>query len=314
MRASPPEQQREAPAGAGTLIQRPSIAPVTVVLPTIGRAELVRECLASLERCEPAADEILVVDSSPDDAVARVVASFPHIGARVLPCAERGLGNAFNAGLRAARNETVLLTNDDCVVDPSWVGVGDARLAGHRELIVTGRVRPHGDPDVVPSTIDDPSPREHVGTSGFFLFTQSVAVVRSALLAFGGFDGRIRPSAEDNDLSYRWLRAGRRIRYEPDFVVWHRDWRTAEQLDRLYVDYGIGQGMVYAKHLRRRDFHIARFVVRDAYAVARGLTDRVVRGRRPYGDWRIGLARGLPVGLVSGWRVFGRRAPEGDSR
>jgi GT2 family glycosyltransferase len=276
---------------------------VTVVLPTIGRAELVGECLTSLERCDPGADEILVVDSSPDDAVAQVVSSFTHIGARVIPSAAAGLGNAFNSGLRAAKHETILLTNDDCTVDPSWIGVGDQCLSGCREVIVTGRVRPDGDPDVVPSTIDDPTPREYVGSPGFFLYTQSTALVRSAVLALGGFDGQIRPTAEDNDLSYRWLRAGHRIRYEPQFVVWHRDWRTPEQLERLYVDYGIGQGMVYAKHVHSRDIRIARFVLRDIYAAARGLVDRVVRGRRPHGDWRIGLARGLPVGFVRGWRA-----------
>jgi len=62
---------------------------------------------------------------------------------------------------------------------------------------------------------------------------------------------------------------------------------------------------VYAKHLRRRDLAIVRVVLRDAYAAARGLADRVVRGRRPHGDWRLGLARGLPVGLVRGWHAYG---------
>jgi GT2 family glycosyltransferase len=288
---------------AGRTPPHRSVVPVSVVLPTIGRARLVHDCLDSLERCDPGADEILVVDSSPDDAVAQVVASFAHIGARVTASDAAGLGNAFNSGLRAARHETVLLTNDDCIVDPSWIGVGHSRLAGCPELIVTGRVRPDGDPDVVPSTVDDPTPREYTGTPGFFLYTQTMALDRSAVLALGGFDGRIRPSAEDNDLSYRWLRAGLSIHYDPDFVVWHRDWRTPEQLDRLYVDYGIGQGMVYAKHLRLRDLRIVRFVLRDAYAVTRGLVDRTVRGRRPNGDWRIGLARGLPVGLARGWRA-----------
>jgi GT2 family glycosyltransferase len=286
--------------------------PVTVVLPTIGRAELVEDCLASLERCEPRADEILVVDSSPDDAVADVVARFAGAGARVLRCDELGLGHAFNAGLRAARHQTVLLTNDDCVVDTAWARVGLETLAATPGTIVSGRVLPDGDPEVVPSTIDDPAPREHVATPAFVLYTQSMAVARDAVLDIGGFDGLIRPSAEDNDLSYRWLRAGNTIRYEPAFVVWHREWRTREQLDRLYVDYGIGQGMVYGKHLRSGDLRIARFLARDAYAIARGLVDRVVRGRRRHGDWRLGLARGLPVGLVRGWRAYGaprRRSP-----
>ena len=285
--------------------------PVSVVLPTIGRPELIRDCLASLERCDPPAAEIIVVDSSTDDGVADVVRTFEHIAARVVAYPANGLGHAFNAGLRAARNDIVLLTNDDCVVDPGWIGAGAAALEAHPRAIITGSVRPDGDPEVVPSTIDDPSPRVYAGTPAFVLYTQCMAVRRDAVLAIGGFDGLIRPSAEDNDLSYRWLRAGRMIRYEPAFLVWHRDWRTREQLDRLYVDYGIGQGMVYGKHLRSGDVRIARFVARDSYAIARGLVDRVVRGRRPHGDWRLGLARGLPVGLVRGWRA-GRSAKESE--
>jgi len=283
-------------------------SPATVVLPTIGRPELVRDCLGSLASCEPRAEEILVVDSSKDDAVATVVRDFADAGARVVRCDEPGLGTAFNIGLREARHELVLLTNDDCTVERSWVGVG-ARLVGDAShVIITGRVRPHGDPEVVPSIIDDPARREHRDTVGFFLYTQSMAVHRDEVLELGGFDGRIRPSAEDNDLSYRWLRAGRTIHYEPAFVVWHRDWRTREQLERLFVGYGVGQGMLYAKHLRRGDTGVVRFVARDVYAICRGLADRVLRGRRPYGDWRLGRARGLPVGFVRGWQAFSRSA------
>ncbi|MGH3110000.1 MAG: glycosyltransferase family 2 protein [Gaiellaceae bacterium] len=285
---------------------------MSVVLPTIGRAELVRACLASLVLCEPRADEILVVDSSTDDTVAHIVASFSHVGAHVIPFEKSGLGHAFNEGLRRAKHETVLLTNDDCIVDPSWVRVG-AGLAVQPDVIVTGRVLPDGDPDVVPSTIVDQLQHDYQGRSGFFLFTQCMALDRNSVLEFGAFDGRISPSAEDNDLSYRWLRAGRTIRYEPDFVVWHRDWRSPEQLERLYIDYGVGQGVVYAKHLLDRDLRIGRFLARDAYAVARGLVDRVLRGPRPHGDWRVGLARGLPVGLLKGWRLYSDARSEDES-
>ena len=73
-----------------------------------------------------------------------------------LPEPQRGLGYAFNAGLRAAHHEVVLFTNDDCAVDASWVGVGQASLGGAAGVIVTGRVLPEGDSDAVPSTIADP--------------------------------------------------------------------------------------------------------------------------------------------------------------
>lgn len=280
-------------------------APVSVVLPTIGRPELVRTCLRSLAACDPAADEIVVVDSSADDAVERVVAAFAHCGARVLRCDRTGLGAAFNQGLADAHHEVVLLTNDDCTVEPDWVGRGLAHLEAAPEAIVTGRVRPDGDPLVVPSTIDELERRDYTGRPAFVLYTQCMAVRRQQVLDFGGFDGRIRPSAEDNDLSYRWLRRGKTILYEPDFVVWHHDWRTREQLERLYVGYGVGQGMVYAKHLRRGDLRIARYVFRDVAAVGRGVAARVVRGRPANPDWRLGLLRGLPAGLVRGWRICG---------
>jgi GT2 family glycosyltransferase len=279
-----------------------TVEPVTVVLPTIGRPELIRTCLQSLAGCDPRADEILVVDSSEDDAVENVVTAFVEVGARTIRCPEPGLGNAFNLGLRAAKHDIVLLTNDDCTVEPSWVASGFGHVSENADAIVSGRVRPQGHPDVVPSTIDDPAAREHVGRPDFVLYTQCMALRRTAVLDFGGFDGRVSPSAEDNDLSYRWLRAGRRVLYEPDFVVWHHDWRTRHELERLYTAYGIGQGMVYGKHLRRGDLVIARFVLRDLVSIARGVA-RLVLGRREHPDPRLGLLRGLPRGLARGWRA-----------
>jgi GT2 family glycosyltransferase len=280
---------------------------VTVVLPTIGRPELVRSCLDSLARCEPRAGEILVLDSSDDDEVAEVVAGFAGAGARRIGCPTLGLGSAFNLGLQEAQHEIVLLTNDDCTVERSWVERGLHHASRDASTIVSGRVRPQGDPAVVPSTRDDPVGREYWREVAFVLYTQSMALHRTALLEFGGFDGRIRPAAEDNDLSYRWLRAGRRIRYEPDFVVWHHDWRTREQLQRLYVDYGIGQGMVYGKHLRRGDLVVAGYLARALASGLRALLARMIRRpRRSAPDPRLGFLRGLPVGLVRGWRA-GRR-------
>jgi len=284
------------------------VAPTTVVLPTIGRPELIRSCLESLASCEPRAAEILVIDSSVDDAVEKVVSGFAAVGARRIYCGEQGLGTAFNLGLRESEHEAVLLTNDDCTVDRTWVGVGLAHVRKHGDAIITGRVRPIGDPESVPSTIDEPTPRVHVGKPAFVLFTQCMALRRSEVLAIGGFDGRISPSAEDNDLSYRWLRAGRVIRYDPEFVVWHHDWRTREQLERLYVGYAVGQGMMYAKHLLAGDRHIIRFVLRDLYLGTRRLASRIRRGRPEWPDWRLGLLRGLPVGFARGLRVFGRRS------
>ena len=71
--------------------------------------------------------------------------------------------------------------------------------------------------------------RDYTGsiTSGV-LFPANMVFSRDALSEFGGFDERagLMLAAEDNDLCYRWLVDGRSLRYEPELVVWHHDWRS----------------------------------------------------------------------------------------
>ena len=278
----------------------------SVIIPTIGRPALLANALASLAACHPRADEVIVVDQSDGPATEELVRQrMPH-AARRIPCDRRGIGIALNAGLRAASHEVVLITNDDCTVADDWVGVAVARLAGDPRLIVTGSVLATSDEALVPSTKTDPRPRDYTGSvQDGALYGANMAACRSALLAFGGFDEQIIPSAEDNDLCYRWLRSGRSLRYEPAMRVWHHDWRTPRELRSLYRRYGVGQGMFYAKHLAEGDRTMVRFVLRDLRGYGRAAARALVRGRRPP-DWCEGTLLGLPVGLGRGLRQFAR--------
>jgi GT2 family glycosyltransferase len=280
------------------------VVPVSVVVPTVGRPALVRSLLESLARCDPRADEVLVVDQSRDDAVARVVAEFAHIGGRVVRCEGQGEGRGRNVGLREAKHETVLGTDDDCTVAEDWVGRAWEHVQKDRNAIVTGRVLPAGDPLAVPSTRDDPTPRDYTGDLTCFpLFPNNMALNRSLAIHLGGFDEAL-PAAPDNDFCYRWLRSGRRLRYEPDLVVWHHDWRRPDELERLYVRYARGQSAFYAKHLRQGDLNMLRFIGRDVYWGARGLASALLRRRPRWTDPRRAVFSGLPVGLLAGWRAY----------
>ena len=171
---------------------------------------------------------------------------------------------------------------------------------------------PAGDPEAVPSIIDDPHPREYTGEIHFgALFTNNCCLNRDAVVAIGGFDELIRPVAEDNDLCYRWLRAGRRLRYEPDLVVWHHEWRSREQLARWYIEYAKSQGMFYAKHLRRGDRAMVGYILREFHQGFRGLAAGLLRGRPPSADYRQAILRGLPIGLMRGLWAFRRNRGAG---
>jgi len=283
---------------------------VTVVIPTIGRVELLRACLTSLAACRPAPDEMLVVDQSHDPEVAALVTQFAGAGARLVPSFGRGVAKGRNDGLRAAANEIVLITDDDCTVAPDWIEQTWRQMGADPRKIVTGRVLPVGDPDAVPSTIDDPEPHDYTGAPRTgALFPNNVALPRSMVLALGGFDERFSPTefAEDNEFCYRWLKAGNRLLYEPSLTVWHHDWRTPDQLERLYVTYARGEGFLYAKHLRQRDLRMLRFIARDLYWALRATGSAVVKRRPRWTDPRRATFRGLPAGFLLGWRVYGRR-------
>ena len=293
------------------------VLPLSVAIPTIGRLAPLRQCLESLAACEPGAAEILVVDQSRDPAVAHLVAEFASARARHVPCTGRGPATGRNTALRETQHEFVAMTDDDCTVAADWVETAWRLMSSDAERIVTGRVLPVGDPRAVPSTNEDETPRDFTGEPrADALFSNNMVLNRSLTLAEGGFDERFGPEigAEDNDLCYRWLKAGRRLHFEPALVVWHHDWRTPAELERVYLRYMRGEGFLYAKHLREGDLRILRYVGRDLVWALRGYAAAVVKRRARWTDPRRAIVRGLPSGLWQGWHVFWRRRPRGAER
>ena len=283
--------------------------PVTVVIPTIGRLEPLRRCLESLASSDPPPAEVLVVDQSHDATLVPLVDELGDGRTRVVASLGLGVARARNDGLRAATNDVVLVTDDDCTVPASWAATGWRLATTHPGAIVTGRVLPVGDPRAVPSTKDDPLPVDLSSERrGGWLFGNNMALPRGAVLDLGGFDERFGPeeAAEDNEFCYRWLRAGRPLRYEPSLVVQHHDWRSPEELERLYVRYARGEGFFYAKHLRRGDLRMLRFVVRDLAWGVRGLASGLLKGRESWTDSRRGVFKGMPGGFAAGWRAYGK--------
>jgi GT2 family glycosyltransferase len=266
----------------------------------------------SLVECQPRAAEILVVDQSHDPAIVALVEEFSSFGARLVPCTGRGVARGRNVGIQESHHETVLVTDDDCTVARDWVETAWRLMSADRQLIISGQVIPVGDPNAVPSTKVDPERRDYTGeVHNGVLFGNNMALNREIVLSAGGFDESFSPleAAEDNDFCYRWLKAGRRLHYEPALVVHHHDWRTPQELEELYVRYARGQGFLYAKHLRHGDLRMLAYIGRDVYYVLRALVAAVVKRRERWTDPRLGIPRGLPAGLWHGWNVFWVKAP-----
>jgi O-antigen biosynthesis protein len=262
--------------------------PVTVVVPTCGRPDILRRSIDALTSLDYPNYELLVIDNKPHlPATAETVATYAASDPRVRYLAEPrpGVSHARNRGLAAAAGEIVAFADDDVLVEPGWLtalvaGFIDDQVAG-----VTGMV--------LASELETPPQlwieqyggfgkgcaRRRFERSGFDMEEgdecQRVAAVQRSLypyspgifgsganMAFrtgiarrlGGFDPRLGSgvatrSGEDIDLLLRVILDGKAIMYEPAAVVWHRHKRDRRALRRTMYAYGVGLSAVITKTL-----------------------------------------------------------------
>lgn len=244
--------------------------PLSVVIPSHRRADLLRLCLASVTRFAPRDTEIVVVDDgSPAAVVALTALAFP--GVRCVRLARpRGFCVAANRGIEASRGDVVELLNDDTVVAPRWADAAlrcfaDPGLGAVAPLVLQGVP---GDPAIIDSAGDeyDPggfarkrgrgqpltdeflAPRLVPAASGSSVFLRRSALARSGLLPehFGAY-------FEDVDLSLRLRAAGYRIRYQPACIVWHRVGSSyGRPRRRLVEQQSCNEERLFWRHLDRR--------------------------------------------------------------
>lgn len=251
----------------------------TVLICSRERPAMLGETVRSVLAGAALPRELLVVDQSElaDAGLARLGA-VGGCTVRYVHSDTRGLSRARNVGLRAAASDVVVLIDDDMFVEPGWLALLLAGLAGGDErTVATGRVLPapdEGAGGTVPpaALLTRATPAVYRGRQPIDVVPgANVALYRATVLAIGGYDERLGAgtrfaAADDNDIGLRLLDAGCEVRHVPEAVVLHRAWRAPGARARLRWDYGRGKGAFYAKHMRRGDAYARRRMARDAAA------------------------------------------------
>lgn len=292
-----------------------SLAPISIVIPTRDRPQLLRETVASILAGTRLPEEIVVADQSAGERASLPAAA--GVDVRHLALRSTGLSRARNAGIAAARHELLVFTDDDVLVEPDWLQrLAAALVAAPRRTAVTGAVHAAEARGHVPSVTQRTEPGVVSGRPfADPLFPNNMALWRGAFAELGLFDERLGagaqfPSAEDNDFGFRLLEAGYAIAFVPDAALLHRGARQGRALARLDWAYGRGQGAFYAKHMSWSDPHMRRRWRRNAAYRLRRMRG-VVRGDRAALREAIYLA-GLVSGTAGYWCRYGR-AGDGDA-
>jgi glycosyltransferase involved in cell wall biosynthesis/GT2 family glycosyltransferase len=225
-------------------------SPVSVVIPTWNGRELLAMSLPPLRTAlasHPPGGEIIVVDNgSDDDTCAYLAAEFPDVRVLALPRNE-GFAGAANRGIRESLYATVILLNNDMVVEPDFIAPLLEALDHEPDAFgISCQI----------DFIDKSKPRWETGKVHaqwkwgtitlfhldrydgdllypiFFAGGGASAYDREKFLALGGFDEAVFSPVyiEDADLGYRAWKRGWPSLFQPRSLVHHKHRSTTRRL------------------------------------------------------------------------------------
>jgi GT2 family glycosyltransferase len=211
----------------------------SIIVPTFNRAASLERLLASLRavrELDRLRTEVLVVNNGSTDNTLEVICaerkSHRPFELELLAEPNQGKANALNRGLAAARGNYILVIDDDVVVDSSIIKDHWECYQATDFAAVQGRVLPGYDPygkgaDLtrlreynIPYIDYGDRIREIRGLTG-----TNMSFKREVLDRVGLFDVRLGPGAagfsEDTEFSIRIRKAGFKIGYTPNAIVYH---------------------------------------------------------------------------------------------
>jgi glycosyltransferase involved in cell wall biosynthesis len=223
---------------------------VSIVIPAHNAAKTLETCLAAcLQQTYPEI-EVIVVDDGSTDTTARIAQSFP---VRFIHQVQRGPAAARNAGAQIAGGGILAYTDADCVPRPDWIG---QLLTGFEEGVVAvgGTYGIANSGALLARLVHEEIMVRHerLGDTVDFLGSFNVAYGKAAFDRIGGFDEDFTAaSGEDNDLAYRFVDAGGRLRFVRDAVVRHYHPTRIRAYLRSQMRHGYWRMKLYSKHPRR---------------------------------------------------------------
>jgi O-antigen biosynthesis protein len=251
---------------------------VSVVIATGDREAQLERCLMTICAMAEQPREVIVVDNRPSSPGTRaLVTRLAHTEARLRYIAEARPGSsvARNRGIAETRAPLVAITDDDVVVDPSWLRSLVQPFADPSVLATTGLVLPleletkaqklferyagfsKGTKRRVYDMADHRAPERllYPFWGGIFGSGNSMAFRSDWLKANRGFDpalgaGSVALAGADIDAMTHAVLDGALV-YEPKAVCWHEHRRSEDAFRRQLFNYGVGLTAIFTKWLVR---------------------------------------------------------------
>jgi mycofactocin system glycosyltransferase len=232
--------------------------PVTVIIPTRDRAEVLAECLESVFGEDYPSDrmEVIVIDDGSKDETRILVRTRP---CRLLTNPEsRGQSYCRNLGAQHAKGEILAFLDSDCVAGRLWLRALVSCFQWEKIGAVGGYVDSYLNQSYLDRYEKDFSPLNLgkyilLGTnnrSAFYIPGCSLLVRKEAFFETGGIRETLH-LGEDVDFCWRMRNAGWHALYVPSGAVGHRHRNRLAAMLRRRTDYGTSEAVLYRLHPER---------------------------------------------------------------
>lgn len=263
---------------------RPTIADVTIVVPTRNAERLLPGCLESVNR--QGAGGVVVVDGLSTDGTLGIA---ERMGARVISDEGRGLPYARAAGARVATTRFVALVDSDVILPDGSMGALLDEFLDDGYVALQAGLESESGPGYWGQAL---AWHHRTGRSRYWFGLVATMVERDRLLEHG-FDAEFE-SGEDIELRWRLARAGEKAGVSRRVIVRHRfddTWEFAR--GQFRAD---GRGL--ARMVRKHGVRGARLLLLPGAAAVRGVGLSLVRGEPRFVPYYLAFAAGNYVAMA----------------
>jgi GT2 family glycosyltransferase len=245
-----------------TLIPFVWTSSVSAVIPTWNRADLLRAAIHNLQTQTRPPQQILVVDNGSTDGSASLAR---ELGVDCIELeSNRGFAVAVNEGIRHAKNDWVLIINNDVLLAPDWLEILMRAAEDSDAEFLVGKLLQSGKEGVLDGSWDLVSRGAYAWRCGYeradggpwstrrkiALAPMTAALFRRSVFdKIGNLETRFESYYEDVDFGIRCALAGIHGLYEPRAVATHLGKATfGKRAARVYFLSGRNQVLLLAKH------------------------------------------------------------------